>query len=325
MNILLTGSSGYIGSRLAPVLLKHGYKVIGIDRAEPENAVLDYTFIHGDLLDEEALAKAFEEPIDCVMHLAAARTDWGPSKEEYFRDNVDATKSLLKAGRARGVKNWFFYSTVGVLGSSDVPLDEHAPHAPRTPYGASKAEAENLFLGFAEEDADACITMLRPSAVYGPGNPDNTNIYRLVESIQGGRFVMVGRGEARKTTSYHDNLIPATLFLLERMKPGVATYIYVDDPVISTAQLVERIYRLLGQTPPTWHLPLWLVRPIAYVSDIAAALLKIDFPITAARVEKFCTSTYFDASAIRALGFRQPVSNEEALAATVEWHLAREQ
>ena len=324
MNILLTGSSGYIGSRLAPALLEHGHQVIGVDRAEPESATLDYEFVHGDLLDEEVLARAFEEPIDCVMHLAAARTDWGPSTEEYFRDNVEATKGLLKAGRAKGVKDWFFYSTVGVLEPSGVPLNEQAPHAPRTPYGASEAEAENLFLRFAEEDADARITMLRPSAVYGPGNPDNTNIYRLVESIQGGRFVMVGRGEARKTTSYHDNLIPATLFLLERMEPGVATYIYVDDPVISTAQLVGRIHRLLGKTPPAWHLPLWLVRPIAYVSDVAAALLKIYFPITAARVEKFCTSTYFDASAIRALGFRQPVSNEDALAATVAWHLEHE-
>ena len=324
MNILLTGSSGYIGSRLAPVLLEHGHNVVGVDRAEPEAPIL-YPFIHGDLLDEAILAEAFEESIDCVMHLAAARTDWGPSEEEYFRDNVEATKRLIEVGRAKGIKDWFFYSTVGVLGPGEAARDEQAPYAPTTPYGASKVKAEKLFLQFAEEEADARITMLRPSAVFGPGNPPDTNIYRLVESIQSGRFVMVGQGEALKTTSYHDNLIPATLFLLERMRPGVATYIYVDEPVISTSQLVERIYRLLGKMPPTWYLPLWLVKPVAYVSDVAAVILKIDFPITAARVEKFCTSTNFEASALRALGFHQPISNEDALAATVEWHLTREQ
>ena len=324
MNILLTGSSGYIGSRLAPVLLEHGHHVVGVDRAEPEGPVR-YPFIHGDLLDGVTLTEAFEEPIDCVMHLAAARADWGPSEAEYFRDNVEATECLLEVGRTKGVKDWFFYSTVGVMGSSEVSLNEQAPQAPTTPYGASKAEAERLFLRFAEEDANARITMLRPSAVYGPGNPPNTNIYRLIESVRSGRFVMVGPGDSLKTTSYHDNLIPATLFLLERMKPGVATYIYVDEPVISTARLVERVYRLLGKTPPAWHLPLWFVKPVAYVSDVAAVALKVDFPITAARVEKFCTSTNFDASAIRRLGFQQPISNEDALAATVEWHLAREQ
>jgi nucleoside-diphosphate-sugar epimerase len=49
-----------------------------------------------------------------------------------------------------------------------------------------------------------------------------------------------------------------------------------------------------------------------------------DFPITAARIEKFNRSTNFDASAIRELGFEQPVSNEEALRTTVEWHLQHE-
>ena len=55
---------------------------------------------------------------------------------------------------------------------------------------------------------------------------------------------------------------------------------------------------------------------------IAADLAGIDFPITAARIEKFNTSTNFDGSAIRDLGFQQPVSNEDALFRTVKWHLA---
>ena len=324
MNILLTGSSGYIGSRLAPVLLEQGHHVVGVDRAEPETPV-SYPFIHGDLLEADTLERVFKESVDCVMHLAAARTDWGLSEEGYFRDNAKVTERLLEAGRAKGINDWFFYSTVGVLGPGEAARDEQAPYAPTTPYGASKMKAEKLFLQLASEEPDVRVTMLRPSAVYSPENPPNTNIYRLVESIQSGRFVMVGPGGALKTTSYLGNLIPATLFLLERMKPGVATYIYVDEPVISTAQLVGRIYRLLGKTPPAWYLPLWLVKPIAFASDIAAVVLKIDFPITAARVEKFCTSTNFDASALHALGFEQPVSNEDALATTVAWHLNREQ
>ncbi|WP_251941168.1 hypothetical protein [Salinibacter ruber] len=58
--------------------------------------------------------------------------------------------------------------------------------------------------------------------------------------------------------------------------------------------------------------------------DRAADLTGIDFPITAARIEKFNCSTNFDASKIREEGFEQPVSNEEALRKTVKWHIHHE-
>jgi nucleoside-diphosphate-sugar epimerase len=121
-----------------------------------------------------------------------------------------------------------------------------------------------------------------------------------------------------------ENLLAATFFLVERMDRGLQTYIYVDAPVLTTETLVARIYRFLGRTPPSWHLPLGLARSVAQVSDVAANLLDVDFPITAARIEKFNRSTNFDASKIRGEGFEQPVSNEEALQKTVAWHLRHE-
>lgn len=165
------------------------------------------------------------------------------------------------------------------------------------------------------------MLIIRPSVVFGPKNPPSTNIYRLIDAIYHNRFVMVGSGEATKSTSYIENLIEATLFLMGRMERGVQTYIYVDEPAPSTGYLVKQIYGLLGKKQPSWHVPLGVAKPIAYLSDVAASLTGIDFPITAARIEKFNTSTNFDASAIRELGFTQPVSNDEALRKTVEWHL----
>ena len=166
--------------------------------------------------------------------------------------------------------------------------------------------------------------IIRPSIVYSSTNFASTNIYRLIDAIYNRRFAMVGPGEAIKSTSYIKNLLNATLFLMDRMERGVQTYIYVDKPALTTGQLIERIYKLLGRTPPTWHIPLSVASPIATVSDWAADLTGIDFPITAARIEKFNRSTNFDASKIREDGFEQPVSNEEALRTTVEWHLRHE-
>jgi len=124
---------------------------------------------------------------------------------------------------------------------------------------------------------------------------------------------MVGPGGAVKSTCYIENLLAATLFLMDRMEQGVQTYIYSDEPALTIGALVTHIYRLLGRTPPSWHIPMNVVVPIARLADVAASLTGIDFPITAARIEKFNRSTHFDAGKIREEGFEQPVSNREAL------------
>jgi len=320
--ILLTGCSGYIGHTMVPFLRQKRFSIIGLDRKSYPNTVdsLD-GFIQGDLRDETVL-KRIPDGVDMVCHLAAAKDDWGLSDDEYFDDNVTATRKLLEFGSARGIKNWFFYSSVAVLGSSVQALSESAPLAPQGAYGESKAAGEKLFRELAEKESSARITILRPSVVFGPDNPPNTNVYRLIDSIQKNRFVMVGKGDAIKTTSYIENLVRATLFLIERMSEGVQTFIYVDEPKLSTASMVDQICGLLYKRPPKWSIPLGIAASLAHVADIAAAVTRTDLPITAARIKKFCRPTNFDATALRNVGFRQPVPIEEALRRTVQWYLA---
>jgi hypothetical protein len=71
----------------------------------------------------------------------------------------------------------------------------------------------------------------------------------------------------------------------------------------------------------SFYIPLSIAKPVSYLSDVAAKVLHIDFPITADRIEKFCTATKFRADKIRDMGFEQPVSNEQAIGDTVEWHV----
>ena len=209
--------------------------------------------VTSDLLDPSTFKKTPLE-VDCICHLAAAKGDWGISEEEYYRDNLEVTRKVIEAGREEGVKDWVFYSTVSTLGPHHEPVNEDSDFDPINPYGASKAEAETLFRQLAEDDPEARVLIIRPSVVYGPSNPPSTNIYRLIDAIYNRRFAMVGPGEAIKSTSYIENLLDATLFLMDHMKRGVQTYIYVDEPALTTGQLVERIYKLLGKTPPSWHI-----------------------------------------------------------------------
>lgn len=321
--ILLTGCSGYIGGTMVPFLRQKRFSVIGLDRKSYLNTVdsLD-GFIQGDLRDETVLSR-IPDDINMVCHLAAARVDWGLSDQEYFDDNVTATRKLLDFGHKRGIRNWLFFSSVGVLGTSATALDESAPFAPVTAYGESKAEGERLFRQFAHKEPLARILIVRPSVVFGPGNPPNTNVYRLIDSIYNNTFVMVGKGDAIKTTAYIENLVAATIFLIDRMQEGVQTFIYVDEPKLSTAETVHLVCRFLQKRPPKWNIPLGIAAPLAHLADVAAAVTRKDFPITAARIKKFCRPTNYDASAIRSLGFKQPIAIEEGLHRTVQWYLDR--
>lgn len=319
MRVLVTGSSGYIGSRLAGRLKAEGYTVVGVDRKRDEAGRLD-RFVHGDLAEAETRRAALKN-VDLILHLAAAKDDWGIDDETFHFENYEVTRRLLADANERGIRRWFFYSSVAAIGPSDEPLDEEAPLTPNEAYGVSKARAEALFREKVEGERDFSCTILRPSIVFGPGNFHYTNVYRLIEAIRTHQFLMVGDGGAIKTTSYIENVVEATLFLMRQMTSGMQTYNYVDWPVRPTADLVSDIYRILGKRQPRIRVPVGLAKALTYGVDWVAEWTGINFPITAARIEKFNTSTNYDASALRKVGFEQPVDIETALHRTIEWHL----
>jgi nucleoside-diphosphate-sugar epimerase len=296
-----------------------GETVVGVDREAGTPSVVD-EFVQGDLARVEVRQQALEGA-DAIIHLAAAKDDWGIDDETFFFENLEVTRRLIEDARTRDIHNWVFYSSVAAMGPGDEPRSEKASLEPDGAYGVSKMKAERLFREYAKEVPEMSCVIIRPSIIFGPGHFSYTNVHRLIEAIRGNRFLMVGDGQAIKTTSYIENVIEATMYLWERRRKGVQTYIYVDEPVRTTEALVDDIYRLLGKERLGVRIPLGLAKSIAWVADVAADWTGINFPITAARIEKFNTSTNYDASAIREEGFEQPVGIEEALQKTVNWHL----
>lgn len=318
MRTLVTGCSGYIGRHVVPLLQGRGSHVTGVDRVPPPSGAQPDRFVLGDLNDAAMITRALRG-VERVVHLAAAKSDWGVTRDEYFRDNLGATASLVAAGR-ESVASWVMFSTVGIYGPSPVPIDEHGALRPAHPYGESKLAAERVAWALAEDVGESKITVLRPSAVFGPGNPPSTNVYRLIDAIVRRRFVMVGHGETAKTTSHLDNLLAATVFAIDREQNGLTIYNYVDEPAWTTHDLVLRICQLTGTPPPRLRIPSGLATRAASVADLTARLCHRDLPITSARIEKFVTSTLYDSTRLRRAGYVQPVSMEEAVAATVAAH-----
>lgn len=326
--VVVTGSSGYIGNALVDRLLEDpALRVVGVDRLAPRRAPdARFAFVACDLSAPGAAlqASAFDD-VEAVVHLAAARGDWAISRQEYWRDNLDATRGLLQAPWAARVPRWVFTSSVSVYGPADRPLAEDAPLAPIGPYGQSKLASEQLFRQFIAEHGLAG-RVIRPSAVFGPGHPPNTNVYKLIESLRRFPLPLIGGGRNRKTVTYLPNLLDLIDWCLRGMAPGVRdcrVYNFVEEPVQTVRELIEQL-RAAGIRPArSFALPLGLVLAAAYPVWGLSKAIGTDLRITPERVRKYATSTWYDASLLKREGFMPKVSLAEALNRTAQWHLSR--
>lgn len=148
--ILVVGGAGYIGSYVNHLLHKSGYETIVLDNLSTGNraAVIEGTFINGDMGDRTLLDKIFSShKIDAVMDFAA-HTDVGESVKnplKYYLNNVSNTLQLLKAMVDHHVKLFIFSSTASLYGHPKTRfITEQTPCDPMNPYGETKLVIENI-------------------------------------------------------------------------------------------------------------------------------------------------------------------------------------
>jgi len=318
MKILTCGSSGFIGSHLTKALAERGHEVNGFDLDRPyDQSYLSY-FYQGDIRVKSNVEKGVNG-VDCVVNLAAKHHDFGISREEYFDTNETGSKVLLDCLTEARVKKYIFFSSVAVYGNNSGENDERSIPAPSSDYGASKLAAENVAVKWQQEDPKREALIIRPPVVFGEGN--TANMYSLIRQIDKGLYFNVGSGYVFKSACYVENLIDATLFCLERMKPGGSVFNYVDKPDLTVKQMVAVISKALGKRPPSLRLPLWLGSAAALPFDFASKITGRNFPVSSDRVLKLGTESRFPAQAIRDQGFNPKFTIEEGLQNMARWYL----
>ncbi len=321
MNILITGNAGFIGSYLTRKLISVGHNVRGLDinPDNPQSKICEC--IVGDICDKETVMKAMKG-IDLVFNLAAKHHDFGISEKEYFEVNERGTRVLAECASQFNVKKFVFYSSVAIYGTQAAPpTEETIPNLP-SPYGRSKLAGEKVLENWAKEDTNREALVIRPVVVFGPDN--YANMYSLIRQITEKKFIFIGKGNNIKSIAYVENLIEATIFLLNRLRPGIEYYNYVDEPQMTIKQIVNTISRYGGVKIPNIHFPLVLAIILTSPFDMLEKITGRLFPITAKRIKKFNTETHFLADKIRKIGFKQPISLEEGLRRTVSWFLEDE-
>ncbi len=167
-NVLVTGGAGYIGSHVALALQAAGYGVIIIDNLTTGHQSLvppGTRFIMGDLKQTELLNKIMSEyKISAVLHLAASAL-LGESFRmpiEYYANNCGALCSLLQAMDLNHVRHLIFSSSASVYKNvGNRQLFENDPIIPPSPYGRTKAVAEQIIKDYADSNPNFSFVALR--------------------------------------------------------------------------------------------------------------------------------------------------------------------
>ena len=319
--ILLTGNAGFIGGYLTSALIHDGYEVRGLDTHPRKDVEKGFTQFAGNILDRDIVREAIGG-VDSIIHLAAEHKDFGISKDEYFKVNVDGTSVLLDAASKQNIKKFVFYSSVAVYGSHQPSSDDTMPQ-PNNDYGASKLKAEEVIRDWARADARRRVVIIRPTVVYGPRN--HANIFRLVKQVSDGRFVWVGNGSDIKSVAYVENVVDATAFLYTRFEEGLHIYNYADSPHLTTKDIVHIIAAKAGVKEPKLKVPWPIAVSTASIFDLLGKLTGFDFPVTSARIRKFNTPTCHNAEKIFALGFHPRFTIEEGLEKMVKWYIEQKE
>ena len=313
-NYLVTGAAGFIGSRLAEVLLEQGHTVTGVDnlndaydvrmkdfRLRKLQAIQGFTFLRADISDRtilDANSTLAGQKFEAVINLAA-RAGVRASVENpwvFYESNVLGTLNLLELCRQRGIPKFLTASTAGVYGDkAPRPTSEEADsNHPLQPYAASKKASEVLAHSYhALYGLD--VTVVRYFNVYGPAPRPDMVIFRFAKWITEGQPVeLFGDGEQSRGFTYLDDIVSGTLAALKPL--GYEIINLGGHQPLNLIELIRILEKLIGKKARVNQLP-------ANPADIRASL---------ADVEK----------AKRILGWQPQVGLEEGIGRLVDWYNA---
>lgn len=325
---LVTGAGGCIGQGLVKRLVAEGCPVNALDlsptglqqlaRSVPEGPI---QLIQGDLNDEAVVGRAIEG-VEAVFH-AAAKVHSIPrdsaEEAEFFRINVDGTENLVRACQSRPLRAFIFFSTIAVYGAGDgAPFSEATPLKPENAYAKSKVLAERKVMELCRQDGMR-PTVFRMCLVYGEG--ERGNFVRMLRGVESGRFLLLGKGETKKSMVYVGDVVEAALLAARNRSAWGQTFVLSDPSPYPLRQVVETLARHLGVRPPRLRLPVPLARFGGQILDGVGRVFKMRPPFTASDVDKLLTDTICDVSKIQSmLGYQPRFGLEEGVARTVRWY-----
>ena len=323
MKVFVTGGTGFTGAALVLRLLQEGHTVsvldsnpgIALDRLKREGA--DITL--GSVTDRDAVAKCTVGS-EVVMHLAAAFREIGVPDNVYTQANVEGTRIVAEEAIKANVRKLVYCSTQGVHGHiENPPGDENSPIEPADYYQKTKYEGELVLNEYADQGME--YTILRPTAIYGPGDPGR--FLMIYKRVNKGRFPMFGRGKTFYHPLYIDNLVDAFLLTMQSGVGAGEAYIIGDEHYYSIEELVKRVGKAINVDVSVPHFPIWPLIIAGHLCEKTCKPLGIAPPIFPRRVDWFRQVRAFRIDkAKHDLGYKPRIGIDEGLRITGKWYKA---
>jgi nucleoside-diphosphate-sugar epimerase len=260
--ILVTGSSGFIGSAVSSALAAAGHSVRAASRKR--TAIADRDGIEWRELPD--LEKAVDwapllDGMDIVVHLAAIAHRSHTLGGEYARANRVATASLAQACRRHAIKRLIFMSSIGAQAGSaaDHIVTEADEPWPITAYDRAKLAAEEEI-----RRAGVPFTILRPVIVYGPGAKANIALIMRIAALP--VPLPFGAFKNKRSLLSIDNLVHAIMLCLSNPETLNQTFIVCDPEPITLAEMLTTLREAAGRPPRLLPFP-----PLAVRAMIMAA------------------------------------------------------
>jgi GDPmannose 4,6-dehydratase len=223
---LITGVTGQDGSYLAELLLERGYEVHGLSRS---GSPIEAVRVHeGDLRDQDSLAAVLEAARpDEVYNVAAASSvaaSWDDPALTGEITGVGVARLLEAIRTTRPEARLFHASSNEIFGPTPGgPADEATPIAPRTPYGAAKAYAHHLVIGYREAYGLFCCNGI----LFNHDSPRRgehfvtRKITLAAAAISLGRVdeLRLGTLDAERDWGYAPDYVEAMWLMLQRERP----------------------------------------------------------------------------------------------------------
>lgn len=308
---LIIGGSGFVGSRLIQTLLAEN--CINIDK-NPSPFFDEITHI-GDITKINSIE--INSDFSSVVLLAAEHKDDVFPVSLYYDVNVKGTQNVLQKMDEAGIKHLVFTSSVAIYGLNKPNPDETHSADPFNHYGKSKWEAEQVIKEWYDKAPEGkSVTIIRPTVIFGERN--RGNVFNLLKQISSGRFMMIGRGQNKKSMAYVGNVVAFIKDRIENEEPGYHVYNYADKPDFTMSELSSVIESKMSISIPKTRIPYWLGMLGGYGFDLLAMVTGKKHSISSVRVKKFCATTQFDASKAHSV-FKAPFTLEEGLNRTLEF------
>ena len=312
--ILLTGSTGFVGSHVLEKLRSRGEAVRCLVRPSTDTRRLPagIELAPADLATGNGIDRALAG-VDAVIHVAGVTKALSPA--DYFAANAGATENLARALHGRSIRLVHVSSLAAIgPGSDGHPVDENTLPHPVSTYGRSKLQGEKIARSLVPD-----TVIIRPPVVYGPRD---TDVFQILQAVCRGLVVEIAGGERWFSDIYVEDLADGLCMAARAPQAAGGTFFLAHRDPVSWRQLGVTAGQIMGRRPRTLRVPIYAANSIAFFNEIWSRISQNPAIISREKVAEACCRfwTCDPARAAADFAFEAPTPVAAGLAKTLAWY-----